>query len=55
MKYLVKSGLYPIAVEAKSEEEAREVYETLRGLVKGANPVTVEQMPDELIFETVDS
>ena len=32
-------GLYPLEIEASSEVEAKELYETQRGLVKGINPL----------------
>lgn len=42
MKYEVRlNGSFPLVVEASGEDEAKQKYETERGLVAGVNPLTV--------------
>ena len=54
MKYVVSQigvspvGLHPIEIEAVSEAEAKENYETQRGLVKGVNALKVEILSGEI-------
>lgn len=48
MKYEVRcNGLYPMVVEAETADSAKSVYEELRGLVRGLNPLSVSDVTEE--------
>ncbi len=50
MTFAVNSnGLYSLEVEAESEADAKDKYETVRGLVKGINPITVTLVGEPVV------